>query len=645
MRFARDFAVFICITVTAWLPATASNLVTGNGFGFAVVSPNTSKVTCFWAHPYSFAQPDPKDPLSEGIQTANFIKSVGWNDGSAHGASSAEYEEDSNVIHARSSAGEGFVFMPFGLARTALILSWEPAAANTSPGTFSVEWNRPVTSQKIVSMLGAEVQILKFDGIQESLMLIPLDRQHVEPATGQQYLSGANDWALLSLENDGDRESALRDLIHWRAGLTAPALAKREIAEMELWRVKPAVHFTSEKERHLWRQSEVMLRMAQSREPNRPGRYNNGLIVAVLPDGAWFMTWARDMAYSAMALARMGHQEEARAALMGYFNARPTGKMRDMTNGVDYQISVVRYFGDGSEEPFFTNEGAVNIEFDDWGLALWVLGEYMREYNDPTLLATPSYRGQVYQSARDYIVKPLLANMEKHDHGLIVAADTSIWEEHQKDKKHFAFSTAAAIVGLRDFAEVARREGDEATRTDLLQKVSLLERGFDAAFIRDGKLRGTLEEGVKNDIDGALLPIINFGLVTDPAVVHDVVQRMDLLKVSSGGYRRVRSTYTDPAIYEYWYERQEFVFVDFSLAEVYRRLGRNDEAAAILKRIVDKSAADHNIIPEMYVSLPCKLFPGNIGDPTGAIPMVGYGAGAYILDLLQRAALSDGHRS
>src|SRR5215471_4263737 len=107
MRFARHFVVFICVSVLASLPAAASNLVTGNGFGFAVVSPSTSKVTCFWAHPYSFAQPDPKDPLSEGVQTANFIKSVGWNDESAHGAS-AEYEEDSNVIHARSSAGEGF---------------------------------------------------------------------------------------------------------------------------------------------------------------------------------------------------------------------------------------------------------------------------------------------------------------------------------------------------------------------------------------------------------------------------------------------------------------------------------------------------------------------------------------------------------
>jgi GH15 family glucan-1,4-alpha-glucosidase len=173
-------------------------------------------------------------------------------------------------------------------------------------------------------------------------------------------------------------------------------------------------------------------------------------------------------------------------------------------------------------------------------------------------------------------------------------------------------------------------------RANVLEHVALLEKGFNAAFLRNGHLRGTLEEGVKNDIDGALLTIVNLGVVTDLSVVRDTVERMKLLKVVSGGYRRVRSTYTDPAIFEYWYERQEFVFVDFSLAEVYRRMGRKAEAAVMLKRIVDKAAADHNIVPEMYVSLPCKLFPGSVGDPTGAKPMVGYGAGAYILDILDR---------
>ena len=56
----------------------------------------------------------------------------------------------------------------------------------------------------------------------------------------------------------------------------------------------------------------------------------------------------------------------------------------------------------------------------------------------------------------------------------------------------------------------------------------------------------------------------------------------------------------------------------------------------MLARIVDKSSADYNIIPEMYVAVPCELFPGNIGDSTGAMPMVGYGAGAFVLHLIER---------
>lgn len=633
-RFAR-----LCFLFVLCSPAFASNLVTGNGFGFAVVSPTTSSLTKFYAHPYSYMRPDPKDPLSEGIETANFIKSLGWA-GQTTTGTSAEYVDDSHVIRTHSRAGVGVVFLPFGLRQAALIASWEPA---TSAGYLAVQWNHPLTSRRVLRIAGLDVQLLRFKGIEETLLLIPMGRPWTVAAPREQYLAGNLTWALVSIESGIQPDSVVRAFQTWRAGLAAKALATREIAELERWRATPNVRFASEKERHLWRQSEVMLRMAQSREPNRPGRYNNGMIVAALPDAAWFMTWVRDMAYASVALARMGHREEARAALLAYFNAHPTGKMRAETAGVDYQISVVRYFGNGEEEPFFTNEGATNIEFDDWGLALWVLGIYLDRYGDPALLHEQTYRGGLYESARDYVVKPLLANMEPYGGGLIVTADTSIWEEHQKDKKHFAFSTAAAIVGLREFAGIAQRQGDEATYSDLLKKVALLQKGFDAAFIRGGKLHGTLEPEEKNDIDGALLPIIEWGIVKDPAVVRNVVERMALLKVSSGGYRRVRSNYTDPAIYEYWYERQEFVFVDFALAEIYRQIGRKADAAALLERTVNKSAADHNIIPEMYVSLPCKLFPGAIGDPTGALPMVGYGAGAYILDLLQRASVESRH--
>jgi Glycosyl hydrolases family 15 len=624
----RSFKTLVrVLTIVAvcfvWSPrATASHLVTGNGFGFAVVAPESGSATKFYPHPYSFVRPDPANPLSEGVETANFIKMLGW--GKSRPAT-VDYVNDTHVIRVRRGDGTGTFFMPFGFERPALIIRLDAAAS------WRIAWNRPVQSQKTLSAQGA--RLLRLEGIDEPLLLIPLSR--VKKAPADQPLAASSAWALIALENDSEADAAIREFVHWRAGFSPQQLTSREIIEFEQWRAKPAVHFEDEKERHLWRQSETMLRIAQSREPNRADRHGNGLIVAALPD-VYSTPWVRDMAWSTVALARMGHRAEARAALLAYFNAQPTGKMRAEVNGADYQISVVRYWGDGAEEPFFTQEGAINIEFDDWGEALWVLGEYLRNYNDPALLKAATYRGPLYESARDFIVKPLIANMEEYGGGLIVDADTSIWEEHQPDKKHFAFSTAMAIVGLREFAEVAKLAGDEAARRQALETKALLEKGFAAAFIRGGKLRGTLELYRKNDIDGALLPIINFGVVRDAELIRDTVDRMKLLRVRSGGYRRVRSNYIDPKIFEYWYERQEFLFVDLHLAELYRRLGRNAEADAMLNRIVTKAAADHNNIPEMYVALPCKLFPGKIGDPTGALPMVGYGPGAYVLHLIER---------
>jgi hypothetical protein len=632
IKIAIRFVAGVSAGFVLCVPAAASHLVTGNGFGFAVVAPESGTATKFYPHPYSFVRPDPANALGEGVETPNFIKKLGWGERARAGA--ADYVDDSHIIRMRRVDGSGYFFMPFGFKRPALIIDWD--APPRKAGAWRVEWNRPLRSQKAVSAAGAHATLLRFEGIEEPLLLVPLGNARKGIAPRDQPLASSAAWALISLENENEAGPAIREFVRWRAGLLARELVRREIAGFGQWRAKPTLDFKDAKERHLWRQSETMLRIAQSREPNRADRHGNGLIVASLPDGLWFTPWVRDMAWATVALARMGHREEARAALLAYFNARPTSKMRKEVNDADYQISVVRYFGNGAEEPFFTMEGSTNIEFDNWGEALWALGEYLRRYDDRSLLKAATYRGPLYESARDFIVDPLMANTEKYGDGLIVAADTSIWEERQKDKKHFAFSTAMAIVGLREFASVAERAGDKVARQAALDHLALLEKGFAAAFIRDGTLHGTLEEGVKNDIDGALIPIINFGVVRDPEVIRGTVDRMQLLKVASGGFRRVRSTYTDPAIFEYWYERQEFLFVDLSLAELSRRLGMKTEADAMLRRIVDKASADHNIIPEMYVALPCELFPGKIGDPTGALPMVGYGAGAYVLHLLDR---------
>src|SRR6185437_1810230 len=137
MRTSRFIAT--CALAAGVLPAAATNLVTGNGFGFAVVSPTTGSLTRFYAHPYSFSRPDPRDALSEGIETVNFIQSISWGEKPADNTS-ADYDQDSHVIRIHSSAGDGLCFMPFGFLHSAVIVSWE----SRQDGKGKWKWAPPV---------------------------------------------------------------------------------------------------------------------------------------------------------------------------------------------------------------------------------------------------------------------------------------------------------------------------------------------------------------------------------------------------------------------------------------------------------------------------------------------------------------------
>jgi hypothetical protein len=142
-----EFAILVGVSMMAPLPAAASQMVTGNGFGFAVVSPETGAVSKFYAHPYCFTRHDPHNPLNEGIETTNFIKRLGWS-GTSEQKPSTEYEEDSHVILVRGSDGEGTVFMPFGLQHAALVIDWKSGSENivrsnyTDPAIFEYWYER-----------------------------------------------------------------------------------------------------------------------------------------------------------------------------------------------------------------------------------------------------------------------------------------------------------------------------------------------------------------------------------------------------------------------------------------------------------------------------------------------------------------------
>ena len=597
--------------------ATTKALVTGNGFGFAVFTPESTSLSKFYTHPYKFERPIHEDPYGDGVPTPSFIKNLSWADAPvSEKILEAEYLNQSQVISVQTKTSQQFYFMPFGLEQNVLILSNQRQDRSGTSVNLKIEWEHPVRSDQKIK-LGKELfRLVSFKDFKESLLFVAL-----KPGT----------WALVSVENPNSAElkKVIGQIKTWQNNLTTNELVQREVSEIEAWRATAKnIKFHSQIEQNLWRQSEVILRMGQSREPNRTGRLNHGLIIASLPLGEWSVAWVRDMAYATVALIRMGHQQEAKWALEAYFNARPIGRMRSSLKNFPYQIPVVRYFGDGSEETNFSGEHAPNIELDNWGLVLWVLSEYTEKFQDFSILNLPTYRGSIYQNARDYIVRPLIHNLDPFQGGLVVAQDTSIWEANAGEEQHFAFTTFAAINGLKRFTQLAVQQGDQKTLLEVKNKVLLLEKGYRASFVRDGFVHGTLEENYKNEIDSAVLEAINWGVENDPAVIRKTLDEMEFLRMPSGGYRRVRG--------ETNYERQEFLYCNFNRARIDLRLGTPQQTESLIQNMVQSSSQNHNYIPEMMVSEINDEYPGNIGDPAGSSPMVGYGAGIFTIYLSER---------
>jgi len=65
-----------------------------------------------------------------------------------------------------------------------------------------------------------------------------------------------------------------------------------------------------------------------------------------------------------------------------------------------------------------------------------------------------------------------------------------------------------------------------------------------------------------------------------------------------------------------------------------RRAGKSADADGYLGQIVSKAAVNFFLLPELYNDTAAD---GAIGKYFGSIPMVGYGAGAYIMTILDRA--------
>jgi MYXO-CTERM domain-containing protein len=424
--------------------------------------------------------------------------------------------------------------------------------------------------------------------------------------------SGASAWVgwLTVLAPDANGSAAVDTVRTWINGRAPAALLADEVSGWQAWTTPPPAG-ASALEAAVDLQAQVVLRMGQVQETGA----GQGQILASVAPGMWNISWVRDMAYAVLGLLRSGHYAEAKAAITFQMGAQ-VGSYEQYV-GMPYQISVVRYYGDGTEWSDSNNDGP-NIEFDGFGLFLWELDEYVRASGDTASLATwwPVVKSKVAD---------VLVSLQETS-GLIMP-DSSIWEVHwDGQQKHFAYTTLTAANGLCSASRLAQAAGDTASTATYL---AAGQKARDALLPNLRTPGGALVQSTEalaagsGFLDAAVMEAINFGLV-DPTL-HTATATLGSIEsglVPQSGRGFMRSDAGDA------YSSNEWVFIDLRGARAIELHGDASYTASLFAWNVDQASDNFGELSELHDPV--------TADYAGQSPMVGFGAGAYLLRLADR---------
>ncbi|MEO6955076.1 MAG: glycoside hydrolase family 15 protein [Polyangia bacterium] len=669
-----------------------SSLPTGNGFGFSVFDASAHKVTTFLERPYKYLGPG-ADPHGEGIYRRDLAYDVYF--GARVGATaqwlpdaaqtSAGYVDQAGIVRSVASVGnvkiESYFYEPYGLSQNALVMI--ARATNTGSGPTTVDLfalpnfrlgaggDDPSPNGETITTTGARsIETGSLGEAGGAMIYLPLAPIAKADCNGDGYaaVNAGSDLPSDTRSCTGDDRTlifqstqlslaagetksfgiligfsptisgagAVGDAMATFVGARPPdQILSDSQTEWESWRKPPPSGLSSD-ETIIYRQAESTLRMAQVLEPYGPTLKNHGMILASLPPGIWHIGWVRDATYATVALAQSGHIAEAKDSLRFLLSATANG-YDSYTNG-SYRISITRYFGNGLEETDWNSAGP-NIELDGWGLFLWALRQTMdaevSASGGTTLLSETLPTGETFlDEVRSGVVQPLQRNLESSG---LVLPDTSIWESHWDNRKHYAFTSLAAARGLCDVAAIEQHSGD-ASRADMLRLESTqLTTAIRVNMLDSTQLLGGSQEGVAGGTyhDGAVLEAFNWELypATDPLYAATLTGLDFALKTGSSGWKRNDDHASS-------YDSNEWVFIDMRAASAFRRTGDAARADEIVAWVTAQARANYDLIPELFNTFASD---GPLWSYTGATPMVGFGAGAYILALRQRAGQVEKH--
>jgi len=369
------------------------------------------------------------------------------------------------------------------------------------------------------------------------------------------------------------------------AGLTPDELkvARQSAVMLAMAQVREDSAFLRE---HLTRDGEVRRTKFPGTLPGVVMHKGKGAVLASLPPGEWTYAWVRDGAYAAAGLASAGLTQQARDAVQFVLDAAPLP-------------SLTRYTGFGQPEQDYNDFGP-NVEYDGYGLTLWAMRKAgVNDGAKATAIADEILR----------LIEPSTGLMKK---------DSSIWETHVMGRERtWTFTNLTAVRGLCDAHAMTQdvRYRDAA----LNLRAAIAEKLTDA----NGALASNREELLAGSgyADAAVLEAFELGLFRrDGRIARATVAMLDAqLKTASGpGWSR-NDDRTDSNGLSPWgseYDSAEWVFTDLRGSRL---------KPATRSHTTAQAAANAGVIPETY------------DETSGAwkfnAPMIGFGAGAYLLSL------------
>ncbi len=397
----------------------------------------------------------------------------------------------------------------------------------------------------------------------------------------------------------------------------------------------------SAKEINVVEQSIAILKMSQVSD-KEVFPYSHGQIMASLRPGLWHIAWVRDGSYAIQAMTRLGMFAEAKEGLAFMLKA-PSGHYKhyvytdgkDYGPGVDYQISLTRYFGNGAEECDY-NEFGPNIEYDNFGLFLIAFSDYVTSSKDSAFFK--EWNHVMCTRVADATVSCIDSNS-------LIKADSGPWEHHLQTPKQYTFTSGVCARGLEQFAML--QEQFRLPHEKYKSAAETLKQGIMTHMLCENRyFKGNGSDQKKTDheyYDAGVYEIFANGLMNDRETFISHMDEYDkVLRIKGGRAGYIRLNTTDP------YENQEWVFINLRIAFAHLRFGDKPAAAELLNFVTEQAAINNNTIPEMYSNklqmdkvmdtfrssnIWCNCIRDKDNQYIGAIPMVGYGSAAYVITL------------